>query len=210
MGEAAESACHQLLLRLAGRLSDRLVWRFRDWLAAGALPELSHAVPLTLLRERIGLTTDEMRLLDSALRPYGADIGLISSIRELDEAPEPDYTFSPESPTRGGLGDPHSVLLGAVLHGRHGVGDVRACWRRSRSGPAVRRVLLVEASIGVVSLTGELQRVQRALGEHDPCVEVLPPDVELPAYHRVALSASDLLCSGGMPTHSQLASSGVR
>jgi hypothetical protein len=201
MGEAAESACHQLLLRLAGRLSDRLLWRFRDWLAAGALPELSHTVPLTLLRERIGLTTEEVRLLDGALRPHGADVGLISSIRELDQAPEPEYAFSPESPVRTGLGDSHSVLLSAVLHGRSDVGEVRACWRRYRGGPAARRVLLVDASTGAVRLTGELQRVQRALGEHDPCVEVLPPDIELPAYHRAALSASELLCTGGAPAN---------
>ena len=159
MGEAAESACHWLLLRLAGRLSDRLLWRFRDWLAAGALPELSHSVPLTLLRERIGLTTDELRLLDSALRPYGADVGLIRSIRELDEVPEPDFTFSPEPPTRTGLGDSHAVVLGAMLRDRPGIGEVRASWRRTRSGGMPRRILLVSTLNGAVALTGELRNV---------------------------------------------------
>ena len=211
MGEAAESACHWLLLLLAGRLSDRLLWRFRDWLAAGALPELSHSVPLTLLRERIGLTTDELRLLDSALRPYGADVGLIRSIRELDEVPEPDFTFSPEPPTRTGLGDSHAVVLGAMLRDRPGIGEVRASWRRTRSGGMPRRILLVSTLNGAVALTGELQRVQRALGEHDPCVEVLPADMTPTAYHRAALAASELLCTGGMSaTDPMRTPSGIR
>jgi hypothetical protein len=100
MGDAAESACHELLLRLAGRLPDRQLWRFRDWLAAGALPELSQALPLTLLRERIGLTALECRILDASLRPYGADAGLLSSVREIDDVPELDYVFTPSSPIR--------------------------------------------------------------------------------------------------------------
>ena len=38
--------------------------------------------------------------------------------------------------------------------------------------------------------------MQRALGEHDPCVEVLPEDIAPPPYHRAALAASELLCVG--------------
>nr|BFE46961.1 hypothetical protein GCM10017745_03880 [Saccharothrix mutabilis subsp. capreolus] len=36
----------------------------------------------------------------------------------------------------------------------------------------------------------------RALGEHDPCVEVLPAGSDLPPYHRAALAASELVCTG--------------
>src|SRR5581483_2365531 len=125
MGAAAESACHELLLRLAGRLPDRQLWRFRDWLGVGALPELSQALPLTLLRERIGLTSVELGLVDTALRGQGADIGLLSSVREIDEPPAVDYSFSAEPPVRFSLGDQLAVLLGAVLRGRSSVGEVR-------------------------------------------------------------------------------------
>jgi hypothetical protein len=215
MGEAAELACHELLLSLAGRLPDRQLWRFRDWLAAGALSELSHVLPLTLLRERIGLLDDEFRLLDAALRPHGADVGLLSSIRELYELPETDYVFHEhDSATvgRNSLGDQLAVLLAALLRGRPGVGEVRATWRRPRhpSGRAaveVRRVLLVTATTEHAALTGELQRVQRAVGEPDPCVEVLPVGyVPLP-YHRSALAASELLCVGADDPYRQMVGS---
>jgi hypothetical protein len=208
MGEAAESACHELLLRLAGRLPDRQLWRFRDWLAAGALPELSQALPLTLLRERVGLMASELRLVDTALRDHGADVGLLASVREIDELPLLDCVFSQESPVRTGLGDQFAVLLSAVLRGRPTVGDVRSCWRRDRVGGAeTKRVLVVSAFGGYPALTGELQRVQRALGEHDPCVEVLPYDMEPPPYQWAAIEGSELLCTGAAQTHGQLVSS---
>jgi hypothetical protein len=213
MGEAAESACHELLLRLAGRLPDRQLWRFRDWLAAGALPELSRVLPLTLLRERIGLIEPEFRLVDAALRSSGADLGLLSSIREIDRVPELEFSFAeqdPDSPERTSLGDPLAVLLAALLRGRSGVGQVRATWRRSRHGGSgqgfeVRRVLLVDASAGAATLTGELQRVQRAMGAPDPCVEVLPTGLTpVPLYHRAALAASEQLCVGAEDPYGQL------
>ena len=218
MGEAAESACHELLLRLAGRVPDRQLWRFRDWLAAGALPELSHVLPLTLLRERIGLLDDEFRLLDVALRGQGADVALLSSVRELYELPEPDHTFSahdPDNVSRNSLGDQLAVLLAALLRGRRSVGEVRATWRRPRqpTGPAgleVRRVLLVTAADGHAALTGELQRVQRAVGEADPCVEVLPKGYAPLPYHRAALAASELLCVSDEDPYGQLVGSTAR
>jgi hypothetical protein len=210
MGEAAESACHELLLRLAGRLPDRQLWRFRDWLAAGALPELSHVLPLTLLRERVGLMDEEFRLVDIALRAHGVDLGLLSSVRELYELPELEYTFADHNPdARHTLGDQLAVLLAALLRGRPSVGEVRAAWRRPKytgnPGPVeVRRVLLVMASADHAALTGELQRVQRAVGEPDPCVEVLPEGVAAPLYHRAALAASELLCVGADDSLGQL------
>ena len=206
MGDAAESACHELLLRLAGRLPDRQLWRFRDWLAAGALPELAHVLPLALLRERVGLTLAEFELVQDAVSGQGADgvdLGLLNSIREIDEPVDTDYTFSADPPgsvERPGLGDPLAVLLGAFLSNRPGVGEVRGSWRVAAAGApggsAVKRILVVTASTGWAQLTGELQRVQRAVGEAEPAVEVLPTDMEPPVYHRAALAASELLCSG--------------
>lgn len=212
MAEAAESACHELLLRLAGRLPDRQLWRFRDWLAAGALPELSHVLPLTLLRERIGLVDQEFRLIDSALPAQGADLGLLASIREIDEIPEVDYAFAEHdaaAPGRNSMGDQLAVLLAALLLGRPGVGEVRSSWRRRRQRPGpgpveVKRVLLVTATQDCARLTGELQRVQRAMGEAEPCVEVLPDGLVPLPYHRAALAASEVLCTGAEDAYRQL------
>lgn len=92
------------------------------------------------------------------------------------------------------MGDSATVVLGATLRGRLGVGEVRSSWRLGEGEP--RRLILVTASTGEARLTGELQRVLRALGEHDPCVEVLPAGLDLPPYHRAALAASELVCAG--------------
>jgi hypothetical protein len=186
--------CHELLLRLAGRLPDDLLWRFRDWAATDAITVLARALPRTLLHDRIGLTDYEQRLLADALVPHGADQSTISSVKGLDELPESGYTFSPESPDRVSMGDSATVVLGATLRGRLGVGEVRSSWRLGEGEP--RRLILVTATTGEPRLTGELQRVLRALGEHDPCVEVLPAGLDLPPYHRAALAASELVCAG--------------
>jgi hypothetical protein len=186
--------CHELLLRLAGRLPDDVLWRFRDWAATDAVLVLARALPRTLLHDRIGLTDHEQRLLADALVPHGADRSAISSVKGLDELPDPRYTFSPESPERVSMGDPATVVLGATLRGRLGVGEVRSTWRLGEG--EARRVILVAATTEPARLAAELQRVLRALGEHDPCVEVLPAGMDLPPYHRAALAASELVCTG--------------
>ncbi|RKT52104.1 hypothetical protein [Saccharothrix australiensis] len=185
---------HELLLRLAGRLPDDVLWRFRDWAASDAVAVLARALPRTLLHDRLGLTDREQRLLVEGLLPHGADLSAISSVKGLDEEPDPRYTFTPESPERVVMGDPATVVLGATLRGRLGVGEVRSTWRHGEG--EVRRVILVTATSEHARLASELQRVLRALGEHDPCVEVLPADLDLPPYHRVALAASELVCTG--------------
>lgn len=201
----AVSACHELLLRLAGRLPDRQLWRFRDWLAAGALDALAGALPLTLLRERVGITVTESMLLNTALLDAGADAGLVNSVHWVDELTDLDYTFTPESPERVNMGDSVAVVLGAVLHGRSEVIDVRGSWRQHRSGvgPA-NRVVLVTALADCARLTGELQRVLRALGNYEPSVEVMPDGIDLPPYHERALAASEPLLPGVVTYRRQL------
>lgn len=186
--------CHELLLRLAGRLPDEILWRYRDWAASDAYAVLARSLPRTLLHDRIALTDHELGLLHDGLVPYGADPGAISCVKGVDELAHTDYTFTPESPDRVPMGDSATVVLGATLRGRHGVGEVRSCWRVGQG--EARRVILVSATTGHARLTGELQRVLRALGEHDPCVEVMASGMDLPPYHRAALTASELVCAG--------------
>ena len=61
------AACHELLVRLAGRLPDRLLWRLREWLAAGAHAAVAALLPRALLRNRVGLTDEERDLLEAAV-----------------------------------------------------------------------------------------------------------------------------------------------
>jgi hypothetical protein len=208
MAESAELAGHELLLRLAGRLPDRQTWRLRDWLAGGATSALARTLPRILLHDRIPVTEQERGLLAVSLRDAGADFGLISSVPGVDEDPPLRYTFTSESPDRVDMGDSAAAVLGATLRGRPEVGEVRSCWRQSPSGEGgAKRIILASASEGHAQLAGELQRVLRALGEREPCVEVLPSGMELPSYHREALDASELVCVGAAAPTAQLAPS---
>lgn len=192
-----EIDCHELLLRLAGRLPDRQLWRYRDWLASGALPALASSLPVTLLSKRIGITPVEFGLLVDSLLPAGADPGLVNAISEIAEPEEAEFSFSVTSPDQSRLGDPVPGLLVAVLRHRPGVGDVYQSWRRPKyaSGP-LKRVVVVDGADRLVQLTAELQRMLRALGESEPSVEVLGSDLQLPAYQREALDAAQQVCAG--------------
>lgn len=192
MSSAAD--CHELLLRFAGRIGDRELWRLRDWVAAGAVDAVARALPLMLLRERVGITPEESRLVGSVLVPAGADPERLNAVPWVDDVPEVDYTFTEDSPewvSRGG--DSVAVVLGALLRGRPEVVEARSSWRRGRSGDV--RIVLVTVTDGdtAVRLTGELQRVLRALGSDEPAVEVLVRGRDLPRYHREALAASEPL-----------------
>ncbi len=185
--------CHELLLRLAGRLPDRHLWRYRDWLAGGAADVLARSLPATLVRERVALSDADHRRLAEALLPLGADP---SAVHAVLPGAEPDrYTFRAESHSDD-KGDPAVLVLGATLRGRQGVREVRSSWRHL-PGQRPKRIFLVTSSTDPVELTSELQRILRALGDPEPCVEVLPPELEPTAYQRAALAESMLVCLGG-------------
>ncbi|GAA2817812.1 hypothetical protein [Saccharopolyspora taberi] len=185
--------CHELLLRLAGRLPDRQLWRFRDWLAGGAAEVIARALPATLVRERVALDDADHRLLRDALLPLGADTALVNAILPVEDRPAA-HNFTADAPAAS-AGDSEILVLGATLRGRQGVRQVRTSWRREPGGVA-KRIVLVTASADAIALTGEIQRILRALGEAEPRVEVLPPEAEPTAYHRAALADSVLVCEG--------------
>lgn len=186
--------CHELLLRLAGRLPDRHLWRYRDWLAGGAAEVVARLLPGTLVRERIALDDDEHRLLSDALLPLGADPAMVNAILPAVVDTTPHYSFTTERPAEN-VGDSAVLVLGATLRGRSGVREVRNTWRRRDSGTP-KLVVLVSASDDCVELAGEIQRVLRALGDSAPCVEVVPKDLEPTPYHRMAIEESALVCVG--------------
>lgn len=195
-----ESSCHELLLRLAGRLPDRLLWRFRDWLGEGAMGTLARTLPKTLLKHRIDLDQSEYRLLVAGLIPHGADWHEVSSALGVDAPSENRYTFTTGAPDWVNTVDSVSVVIHATLRGRPDVGEVRESWRHDRESAEgePKRILLVTAVSGLPRLTGELQRVLRVLGDEAPSVEVLPTKIELPAYHQAALANSRFVCVGAV------------
>lgn len=199
VGDTAGVACHELLLRLAGRLPDTTLWRYRDWLAVGALEVLAKTLPKSLLRHGIDLSQGDHALLVRALIPYGADSDQVSSALGVDDENQSRYTFTKSAPERLNTVDAVIAVIDAALRGRPGVGEVRESWRHEEADgqrPA-KRVLLVTAIAGWPRLTGELQRVLRVLGDELPSVEVLPPRFELGGYHRAALASSRTVSVGG-------------
>lgn len=197
MDPKTEQACHELLLRLAGRLPDSLLWRYRDWLGEGAVGALARTIPKTLLKHSIDLDQHEHGLMVAGFVPHGADRHQVSATLGVDEAQRTRYTFTVDSPERVNGVDLVEAVVGAMLRGRPGVGEVRQSWRHAGSGEGVaHRVVLVTAEADSVRLTGELQRVLRVLGEEEPSVEVMAPRLELPDYHRSALANSAPLCAG--------------
>ncbi|GAA1853805.1 hypothetical protein GCM10009836_37330 [Pseudonocardia ailaonensis] len=177
------AAAHELLLRLAGRLPDDVVWRLRDWLAAGAaeqnLAPVAALLPRALLRNRVGVTDAERALLTATC----GDNRLVDAVLPLHtpDAPHPAFVAGPELPDLAVLG----AL--AVVRGHAGTLELR----HARRGPhGEQRILLVHGAERAWELTGTLQRLLRVHGDRTPCVEVLPDGLEPPTYHQAAIVGS--------------------
>lgn len=204
-----ERACHDLLVRLAGRLPDKLVWRLRDWLSAGAHPTLARTMPKALLRHRVAITDSERDLLEASLPHWGAAQRSLDAVLPVQDLPETRHTFRAElDPGEacadlsgfGGWRDAVDLSLLAVLRAHPGAKELRRSWRIDQPRP--RRVVLAHVTEDLPTLTGTLQRLLRAHGDLTPCVEVVSPPLALPPYHRAALRDSvSLWRSVGGPTH---------
>ena len=179
------AACHELLVRLAGRLPDRLLWRLREWLAAGADAAVAALLPRALLRHRVGLTDAERDLLEAAVAGR-APRKLLDAVLTVTVPDEPDVTFR-----SGPDPDVAALSLLAVARGVDGCVELRQTLRGT--GRHAQRVVLVRADgPRPWALAGTLARLLRAHGDTAPCVEVLPAG-DPPAYHRAALAGSTLL-----------------
>ncbi|WP_211177823.1 hypothetical protein [Pseudonocardia acidicola] len=180
----ADTACHELLLRLAGRLPDDLLWRLRDWLAVEGRAAVSATLPRALLRNRVGLTDAEHDLLIDAVGGWGAPRRLLDAVLPVHAADDPFVQF------RAGSGIPDLAALSvlAVVRGHTGTTELRQSWRVDGRGE--QRVVLVLGADRPWKLTGTLQRLLRAHGERTPCVEVLASGFDAPAYHQAAIVGS--------------------
>lgn len=185
MSAVSRPAAHELLVRLAGRLPDDVLWRLRDWLASAKPAPVAALLPRMLLRHRIGITDGERELLSATTGPGR----LADAVLPQLAAEESRFAFAagPELPDLAALG----AL--AVVRGHHGAAELRQAVR----GPhGTQRVLLVLGAERPWELTATLQRLLRACGERTPCVEVLPEPAAPgwpTAYHGAAIAASRLL-----------------
>jgi len=176
--------CHELLIRLAGRLPDELLWRLRDWLAAEAGSTLAVMLPRELLRHRVGLTDDERELLTTAASGWGSPHRLLDAVLSAHDhdATVPEFRAGPEWPDLAA-----SIVL-SVVRGNTGCTELRQAWRVH--GRREQRVVLVLGAERPWELAATLARLLRVHGDPTPCVEVLPATGEPPAYHQAAIVAS--------------------
>lgn len=183
-----EAMCHALLLRLAGRLPDTLLWRLRDWLAAGGRASIAAVLPRELLRRRIGLTEEERELLAESAGAWGALPRLMDAVLPVPDGDSAAAGFTPDP-------DVDAAALSAlgVVRGYRGVAELRQARRGGQ------RVLVVVGGEASWVLTGMLQRILRAHGDRTPCVEALPAHGNVSAYHRAAVSGSAALWLSAAP-----------
>lgn len=179
-----ERSTHDLLVALAGRLPDEVLWRLRDWLAAGAHAPLAAMLTRELLRHRLGLTDDERMLLVAGAGEWGASRRLLEAVLPLDGPVRSDVVFA----TGADAPDAAALSVLGVVRGHPGCVELRQSWRAG--GRSEQRVLVVHGGERPWGLTGTLQRVLRAHGDRTPCVEVLPAHGEPPAYHQAAIIGS--------------------
>jgi len=165
---SAEEQAHELLLRLVGRLPGTLVWRLREWLAAGGQPSVAAVLPRELLIGSAGARGAKPRLLDAVL-PLPAP----------EEAP---VLFAPDP-----VLDAAALTALAIVKSHPGTLELHQARRGGQ------RVLVVFGGDAPWLLTGTLQRILRAHGDRTPCVEVLPNPDPPTAYHRAAVSGSAAL-----------------
>lgn len=193
---------HDLLVAMAGRLPDPLLWRFRDWLAAGAHTALRSSIPRSLLRHRVGVTDAERAMLREVVTAWGGSLRHVDAVLHADTTPEAGATFGAHAAVEGW--DAVDVLLRAVLPAVPDVLEVRRTWRSDRAArravpPPPARVVLLAARGDLPALAATVARTLRAQGEATPRVEVVGPGTPITAYHRDALAASELLWRGGLP-----------
>jgi hypothetical protein len=189
----AEQACHELLVRLAGRLPDDLLWRLRDWLSAGSRAALGATLPRELLRHRVGLCDEERELLETSVGGWGASRHLLDAVLPTDPSDQLTATFRAPD----GALDAAALSVLAVVRGHPGCVELRQGWRVG--GRRDQRIVLVRGGERPWQLTGTLQRVLRAHGDRTPCVEVLPSHGELLNYHRTVIIESTGLWRAAVP-----------
>ncbi len=188
---SADQAGHDLLVALAGRLPDDVLWRLRDWLAAQSYGPLGAMLPRELLRHRLGLTDAERELLVASAGEWGASRRVLEAVLPQDAPHVADVVFRNRA---DGLDAAALSVLG-VVRGHPGSVELRQAWRTGLGRE--QRVVVVHGGERPWALAATLGRVLRAHGDRTPCVEVLPAHGEPPSYHQAAIIGSSPLWKSG-------------
>lgn len=196
---ARRRACHGMLLRLAGRLPDDLVWQAREWLAEGAYGELARAVTFVTIAQRVPLAEIDTMYLAELLESAGEDSAVMAEAEVTRGDPMPYYEFEASSPDRDA-----AVADRAAVKAVERAPGVRGLWGTWRlppgeaAWPPPRRIFVVEtdADADPVARTHDLQRRLAAAGEVHPQVEVVLTGETPPAYQRAAQTMGELLWAG--------------
>jgi hypothetical protein len=195
--EARRSACHGMLLRLAGRIPDDLLWRAREWLAEGAYGDLAQALTFVTVAQGVPLQELDTMYLAELLTAAGEDASLTAEAEITDGDPMPYYEFQPDLP---GLDEDDTLdrAAVAVIETASGVRGLWRSWRVPPAGapwPPPRPIFVVEvgADADPVALTRELQHRLTAEGEAHPQVEVLTTGEMPPTYQQSARAFGELL-----------------
>ncbi|MFG1849482.1 hypothetical protein [Micromonospora carbonacea] len=198
---------HELLLRLAGRVSDVVVTGARQRLAEGRVEDVARALRAAVGAGRLTVDAAEAALL-AAVLPDGDDPAPPSAGRA---AALPAYAFAPLLPgasaavpvvldltaTAAADGGPDAAAVAAATAVPGAVGLWRA-WRAPNATNPGRPapVYLLETTADPEERPSIAAAVQGALwsaGVEHPQVEVYGPATALPPYQRLARGRSALL-----------------
>jgi hypothetical protein len=221
---AAEATLHELLLRVAGSLPDRVLADARELLAEGKRAQVVQMVAYSAVSQPFQLDADEIRLLRAELTLAGVS-QLAAVLEEVrgERQPEPGLFLSSLPQTReeaeaamlpldltnlpGGPKDLDAADQ-ALLRIAGAQRGIRALWRAWRMPPAARPwdepvrvyVVSVDGSVaGLADLSARLRRVVAGAGDAGAQVEVCWGGLNVPFYQTLARSCGALLWAARPP-----------
>jgi hypothetical protein len=211
------TACHEMLLRLAGRVPDSLMARSRDWLARGELSAVAHSLASVIVSQYVVLAEPDSALLSAVLSDANIDRAGLAELTLGDFDPFPCYAFAPQAPLELHPGE-EVQALGAETVDQAAVEAVAAepsargvwrAWRFPSSGapwPPPRRVFVVEVrALDDLGVAVRIQKRLAAAGDVDPQVEIYQSGHQIPAYQQFARSGGELLWAAADDPGIQLA-----
>ncbi|RKT84775.1 hypothetical protein SAMN05421805_12535 [Saccharopolyspora antimicrobica] len=200
-----DRARHELLLRLAPRLPDDVVWQARSWSASDQWPHAARLVVQVFLEWNQPLPPDAREVLLDGVDPATAE-----RVEQLEDADELSVQLWDFEPREDEISERYAEIVRAYLADQPGTHTAWSAWRAPAGGaPLTARPLhLVETQGGVKPpvIAAELaDRLWRA-GLASPQVEVFTPESPLDAYyHAPALVAAREIHATGPAPHISLA-----
>ena len=206
------TACHWMLLRLAGWIPDGLLSQSRTWLGQGRLHDVAKAVTHAVLTARVRINPDDLDLLADLHNDLGSVPSILQTVETTEFEPIPAFGFATEQPGPAESEQPsvkaaaaqRELLDGteqAVVTAASDAASVLAIWRAWRfpadraPWPPPRKVFVVETDedASLVSVTASLQAALTAAGDTEPQVEVYPTQTDPPVYQQLARGVGALV-----------------